>query len=394
MSAAVLKEVAGCLQRKQSDRLAQIVSLSYNVSVSESDAAIKAACQASFPGPLQSYASVMTAVFKAKRHFQAGQLEQAYDEHIAGYTDFLEIFREESNWLMPVLHKLVFDARMLARRADREVSGQRGDEVHDKLKNAEQNLKRAFSMSINDRASPELSKKTGALYIVNQLFKIYFQLNTISLCRNIIRAVDLQDFSRFEKRDQVTYMYYVGRISMYEDQYHKAEDCLMYAWRHCHKHYSNNKRMILQFLVPVKLILGVMPSPQLIKDYELTEYEGIADAIRQGNVFQFNQSLERYQDKFIQQGVYLLMEKLKPIVMRNLFKKVYLLRDSSNHLKLRDLQNAIAYLNMSEIDMDALECLLANLIFKGYIKGYISHKLKVLVLSKKTPFPAITDVTS
>lgn len=81
--------------------------------------------------------------------------------------------------------------------------------------------------------------------------------------------------------------------------------------------------MILQFLVPVKLLLGVMPSPQLMEMYALEEYSGLTDAIRMGNLRLFNEYLERYQDKFIQQGVYLLIEKLRLVVLRNLFKKVY-----------------------------------------------------------------------
>jgi hypothetical protein len=35
------------------------------------------------------------------------------------------------------------------------------------------------------------------------------------------------------------------------------------------------------------------------------------------------------------------------------------------------------------LDMDELESILANLIAMGYIKGYISHDLNVLVLAKE-----------
>jgi hypothetical protein len=38
-------------------------------------------------------------------------------------------------------------------------------------------------------------------------------------------------------------------------------------------------------------------------------------------------------------------------------------------------------------DMDEVLCLVANLIFRGFVKGYISYKLKVVVVSKDTPFP-------
>ena len=39
-------------------------------------------------------------------------------------------------------------------------------------------------------------------------------------------------------------------------------------------------------------------------------------------------------------------------------------------------------------EMDELECMLSNAIVRRYIKGYISNKLKVLVLSKDDAFPA------
>ncbi len=46
-----------------------------------------------------------------------------------------------------------------------------------------------------------------------------------------------------------------------------------------------------------------------------------------------------------------------------------------------------------ELDMDGVECLVADLIFKGYVKGYISHTKKTLVLSKTNPFPDLSTVS-
>ena len=40
-----------------------------------------------------------------------------------------------------------------------------------------------------------------------------------------------------------------------------------------------------------------------------------------------------------------------------------------------------------EVDLDEIECILANLIFQGKIKGYLSHQKRFLVVSKADPFP-------
>ncbi|KAI9906576.1 hypothetical protein PsorP6_003822 [Peronosclerospora sorghi] len=324
----------------------------------------------------------------------------------------MEIFREETNWVIPFLHVLFVDTRLLAARENYQASKKAGDEIHDNLRSAEQHLKKGFAMAANDRAPQEHNKKMGALFIVNQLFKIYFKLNMIHLCRNLIRAVEgpaFPEFEMFNKSDKVTYQYYVGRISMFEDQYQKAETCLDYAWKHCHRGKARNKRMILQFLVPVKLLLGVMPSPKLLSDFSLEEYTGLTDAIRGGNLHLFTEYLAQYQDKFIQQGVYLLIEKLRLLVLRNLFKKVlkgvyyllmtvdrlyrYIIREN-HQLQMQDFQLVLRVTTGDTVDMDEIECILTNLIFKGYIKGYMSHTKKILVVSKTQPFPPISSVST
>lgn len=54
-------------------------------------------------------------------------------------------------------------------------------------------------------------------------------------------------------------------------------------------------------------------------------------------------------------------------------------------------QKALAWQKM-QLDIEAVECLVANLIYRGYVKGYISHAKKVLVLSKAMPFPHLKTV--
>ncbi len=62
--------------------------------------------------------------------------------------------------------------------------------------------------------------------------------------------------------EMVTYRYYVGRLNMFEDQYQSAEANLEYALLHCHKSAIQNKRKILNYLLPVKLLRGRLPTKQ------------------------------------------------------------------------------------------------------------------------------------
>ena len=44
------------------------------------------------------------------------------------------------------------------------------------------------------------------------------------------------------------------------------------------------------------------------------------------------------------------------------------------------------------MDMDGVECIVANLIYRKYVKGYLSHQHSVAVLSKADPFPPLSTV--
>lgn len=58
------------------------------------------------------------------------------------------------------------------------------------------------------------------LSLVNQLFKVYFRINKLHLCKPLIRAIDSSPFKeQFALGQRVTYRYYVGRKAMFDSDY-------------------------------------------------------------------------------------------------------------------------------------------------------------------------------
>lgn len=75
-----------------------------------------------------------------------------------------------------------------------------------------------------DRSSLEESRKWGTYNIINLLFKTYFKLNSISLSKNVLKAIkaykgDMPLLEVFPKAHQVTFKYYVGVIQFLEENY-------------------------------------------------------------------------------------------------------------------------------------------------------------------------------
>lgn len=219
-------------------------------------------------------------------------------------------------------------------------------------------------------------------------------MNNFSLVKVNIQVIDehrekcdtLRQPEQFYTSHKVTYAYYVGRKAMFDANYTLATNQLNYALEHCHAFAHGNKRRILICLIPVRMLLGQFPTSFLLHKYRLSQFAEIGIAVRAGNLKLLKDSIIRNQEAFVTWGVFLILEKLRLITYRNLFRKVHAIMGMPTQLKLSVLQTALR-LSEEENDLDEVECITANLIDKKFIRGYINHQSRVIVLAASDAFP-------
>lgn len=329
---------------------------------------------------------------------QTGKSLQAYDKAVAGLIPFLKVFREDQgSWLVYPMQSVVHNLRDVADRAD--VDLKRQGKKPGKLVDCGDQLRKCFSVSL--QAPGNKDKKMAALDIVNVSIKIYFKLNTLRLCKNLIRTVESRQFPPFDVfpvSQKVTYKFYLGRLAVFDEKYEDAQEALEYALLHCHKNARKNTSLILKYLIPVGLLLGRLPSLQLSRHHGeiLAPYIPIAESLKSGNIGMFYQTMKKQRNILVKDGTYLLLEKLQAAVYRRLLKKVWIIHAQHDPAKAAQIplvlfEKALKVAGV-DIDMDEIECIAANLIARKYVKGYISHKLKVMVVHKTQPFPNLSSV--
>jgi hypothetical protein len=250
-------------------------------------------------------------------------------------------------------------------------------------------------MGIYRTLDKDPSSKNWILNIFNDIIDTFFSLNNLKMCHSLIKNFEAKELNleQFSLSTIVTYMFYKGRLSMFEGNFRDAEKHLSYAFQKCTRKHQKNKRIILLFLIPIKILIGQLPNKIFLERNNLPQFIPLVDAIRTGNLKLFNHTMNQYQSFFIQKGIFLILERTKNITYRNLFKKTYLILNKNAKITLNIFQIIFKWLEI-EIDRDEIECILANLIFYGYIKGYISHQMGCLVLSTKNPFPSLKTMLS
>jgi hypothetical protein len=237
-------------------------------------------------------------------------------------------------------------------------------------------------------------------YAILCIIRIHFKLKTYRNSKTLVGWVEMSglDIRNFPKSEVTTFYYYSGRLALYELNFYKAVEIFSKAFDICKNNHLTNKKLIFEYLIVLNLFIGVTPSNEILAKLELMNYKDLINAYKSGDMALFEKSIEKLETRLINLGTYLIIEKLKPYVMRNLIKTVYqgysmeLAKLNTPIIKIELIYNVLknAY-GYDAMDLEELELYIIGVIYKGLITGYIHNTNKVLVFSKKNAFPKFSD---
>ncbi|WYZ44200.1 hypothetical protein EsH8_VII_000636 [Colletotrichum jinshuiense] len=335
---------------------------------------------------------------------------------IRGYTNY-----GFEAWTIPCLYTAGKHLRLFAISSDEERNItdaaanalELGDdfdpdlEKQKQLRDCEQQLKRIFTLCLSDRAPLEDSRKWAIYFVINLLFKTYFKLNSASLSRTILKALstnrgDMPPLEAFPKSQRVTFKFYEGVLFFLEENYVEAEKHLTEAWSLCHKDAKSNQERILTYLIPCHLLTThTLPSSKLLEPFPRLQklFLPLSRCIRTGDLRNFDLALQEGEEEFVRRRIYLTLERGRDIALRNLLRKVFVAGGFEEakepgaapvrrtRIPVAEFTAAISLGSQETVDPDEVECLLANMIYKNLMKGYIARERGIVVLSKNGAFP-------
>lgn len=335
-------------------------------------------------------------------------------------------------WTIPCMYTAGKYLRLIAIRADEAAAysspnglglvGNLADDMAEegasnaKLQDAARTLQQMISVCRSDDSDLTESRKWGVISMANLLFKTYFKLNNLALTRNVIAilespGVNLPPLAAFPQSHQCTYSYYRGVLDFLREDYATAHEYLESALSMCPVRATRNREQILTYLIPTTMLTRQnLPTEQLLSQAPTLRVllHPICKAIRTGNLADFDRALALAEVELIHRRIYLTLERLRDLCMRNLFRKVFIIagyeeskgpptddattQTKRTRLEISEFEAAVKVaLRKSDqpvvIDRDEVECYLANMIYKGYMKAYIAREQGKVVLSKGGAFP-------
>lgn len=260
------------------------------------------------------------------------------------------------------------------------------------------------------KGSPK--KRQLIIFIVNNLNKVYFIIGSPLLCANIFANVNLLElkFKKYPRAQQCEYRYILGRFYMIKNELYKAHYHLSWVFRNILRGQNRNLIRVLRYLLPVSLLIGKVPSKQVLSQFpELyAMYSPLVIHMSNGNEFEFQRHLFMNQHYFKSKSLLILLAQRSRILLyRNLFYKVFQGVDI-NRLRYDQLQIALMvslrssevqrnvfgdqylYQTLNEdVDYAFVQNVCSSLIENDMIKGNVMASAKLVVLSKANPFPDV-----
>lgn len=257
------------------------------------------------------------------------------------------------------------------------------------------------------------------------LIKVYFKLKTYRNANTLVGWVDRSglDIEKMRSSSSLSYYFSIAKLKLLEldigesRKYFNLAFKAMLKLKHIHtkkelihvcpesqltsdnsfKSHLKNKSLILEYLLILNLFYGQLVSHDTLKKYKLLDYYGLLCAFASGDISKFDGETQKLEERLINAGTFLIVEKLKAYTIRILVQRIFSeLREeitkNQHHILKLSLIYEIANKSGYFLDFEDFEFYMISVIHKGLIKGYIHNEKKEIVFSKANPFPQLSEV--
>lgn len=374
-----VQEAELCINRENGHHLSDLLRMD-NAEVLEGLNVLLDTSSAAHALKMGLWGELLLGHLRMMRKRSIGDEEGAFTEQAQVVLLLHRIFVSSTRWILPIVYRLNQTLWSLSLLPPQQ-------EECARLVN------KSVTICLTDRGPLNESRKWGAYKLLTLLFKIYFRLDQLNLCGNVLRAMgaaDLPNPVRYPAAHLVLFRYLLGRYHFINGEYGLAEAELTLALAHCPSNHHHNKRLIMHYLIPLRLMVGTRPSDPLLSRYAMgppSFYHSAIKALSLGDLRSYNALLVANEAALLRLGTFLVWEKLVLLGWRNFIRRINMLTGpTTSRLALNILIGPLKSMGLG-MNVDEIACFVANLIDRTLLKGYISQEKATLVLSQKDPFP-------
>jgi 26S proteasome regulatory subunit N3 len=206
--------------------------------------------------------------------------------------------------------------------------------------------------------------------LINSIVRYYLLNNAVEQARNFLSKTKFHE--NVSTNEDARYSFYLGRINAIQMNYSQAYINLTNSMRKSPEKCGQGFKTIIQkLLFIVELLMGEVPD---IKSFftqnnsdlrPLKPYLDLIKAVKQGNLDEFKSVVSTYENVFIKDGNYTLIQRLRHVVIKIGLRKINL---SYSRISIKDITEKLKL----ESEKEA-EYIIAKAVRDGVFLAKINH---------------------
>ena len=339
----------------------------------------------------EEWLNISSLHLKAAVAYSDGNYEEAFKHQREVLLQVQKIFASTDSWILPVVHVASED---LWKCAQQNKPPKANDDSW--KEEASRLINRSFNISLNDRSGKEdaSSRKMGVFRLINLLFRIYYDLDQLNLCHNLLKVLkntQLPALDLFPKAHLCTFHYFHGRTLLISGKFQDALLELEASLFLCSNKSERNALLLLELIVPLKILVQSQRPPLVIQAKLPAYIKDLVRAIAVGDYERYFGILEYNSGRLYALGSMFAWQRLGLFCRRNAILRIFNLFNRNTRLPFSSFAPAFySTANSDEQVQPKEEFIIAtfvSLIGCGLIKAYAAPEKKFVVFSAKDPFP-------
>jgi hypothetical protein len=237
-------------------------------------------------------------------------------------------------------------------------------------------------------ARADVEKRIGMALCLIEIIKICVADQVPGIVDSLLASGQgIVEIDQLPQSVAVTLKYYVAKHLMFLDDFSGARSELLSSHNALKPSHLAQQERVLFLLIPLQLSRGLFASRKKILDkYPRlgTMYLPLLRAVRKGNLAEVRVYLKKLECDF-----FILTRRIELIVYRRLVKKIYEESDRKRRVDMETVHAIFSFASGHEgrLSANMAEEIIANLIMKNLISGYLSYEEQALMLTGSNPFP-------
>lgn len=178
--------------------------------------------------------------------------------------------------------------------------------------------------------------------LINCIVRYYLKNNAVEQARNFLSKIKFHE--NISTHEDARYLFYLGRINAIQMNYSEAFKNLTNSLRKAPEKVADGFKIIVQkLLIIVEMLMGEVPDLNSFYNLSfassLISYLDLIKAVKKGDLSEFKNVCNKYENIFIKDGNYTLIQRLRQVVIKIGLRKINLSYSRISFDKINEILN-------------------------------------------------------